>query len=71
MRVALPAVLIGAVASWYVSHLWQEQFSEKAVLSPLLFIGCALLVLAVIMGVVCIGCRRVTTSNPVNYLKTE
>ena len=71
MRVALPAVLIGAVASWYVSHLWQEQFSEKAILSPLLFIGCALLVLAVIMGVVCIGCRRVTTSNPVNYLKTE
>ena len=71
MRVALPAVLIGAVASWYVSHLWQEQFSEKAVLSPLLFIGCALLVLIVIMGVVCIGCRRVTTSNPVNYLKTE
>lgn len=71
MRVALPAVLIGAVASWYVSHLWQEQFSEKANLSPLLFIGCALLVLAVIMCVVCIGCRRVTTSNPVNYLKTE
>lgn len=71
MRVALPAVLIGAVASWYVSRLWQEQFSEKAVLSPLLFIGCALLVLIVIMGVVCIGCRRVTTSNPVNYLKTE
>lgn len=71
MRVALPAVLIGAIASWYVSHLWQEQFSEKAILSPLLFIGCALLVLIVIMGVVCIGCRRVTTSNPVNYLKTE
>ena len=71
MRVALPAVLIGAVASWYVSHLWQEQFSEKAVLSPLLFLGCALLVLAVILCVVCIGCRRVTTSNPVNYLKTE
>ncbi len=71
MRVALPAVLIGAVASWYVSHIWQEQFSEKAVLSPLLFLGCALLVLIVIMGVVCIGCRRVTTSNPVNYLKTE
>ena len=71
MRVALPATFIGTIGAWYVSHLWQEQFSEKAVLSPLLFIGCALLVLIVIMGVVCIGCRRVTTSNPVNYLKTE
>ena len=71
MRVALPATFIGTIAAWYVSRLWQEQFSEKAVLSPLLFIGCALLVLAVILCVVCIGCRRVTTSNPVNYLKTE
>ena len=71
LRVALPAVLIGVVGAWYVSRLWLEQFSEKAVLSPLLFIGCALLVLAVILSVVCICCHRVTTSNPVNYLKTE
>ena len=71
LRVALPATFIGAVGAWYIARLWQEQFSEKAVLSPLLFIGCALLVLVVILCVVCIGCRRVTTSNPVNYLKTE
>ena len=71
LRVALPAVLIGAVGAWYVARLWQEQFSEKAVLSPFLFIGCALLVLAVILSVVCIGCHRVATSNPVDYLKTE
>ena len=71
LRVALPAVLIGAVGAWYVSRLWLEQFSEKAVLSPLLFIGCAIFVLAVILSVVCICCHRVTTSNPVNYLKTE
>jgi len=71
MRVALPATFIGTVGAWYVSRLWQEQFCEKAVLSPLLFIGCALLVLIVILCVVCIGCRRVTTSNPVDYLKTE
>ena len=71
LRVALPAVLIGAVGAWFVSRLWLEQFSEKAVLSPLLFIGCAILVLAVILSVVCICCHRVTTSNPVNYLKTE
>ena len=71
MRVALPATFIGTVGAWYVSRLWQEQFCEKAVLSPLLFIGCAFLVLIVILCVVCIGCRRVTTSNPVDYLKTE
>ena len=71
LRVALPAVLVGAVGAWAVARQWQEQFSEKATLSLLLFVGCALLVLAVILCVVCIGCHRVTTSNPVNYLKTE
>ena len=71
LHVALPATLIGAVGAWYVARLWLEQFSEKTSLPLLLFVGCALLVLMVILCVVCIGCRRVTTSNPVNYLKTE
>ena len=71
LRVALPAVLIGAAGAWYVARLWLEQFSEKATLPLLLFVGCALLVLVVILSVVCIGCHRVATSNPVNYLKTE
>jgi len=71
LRVALPAVLIGVAGAWYVSRLWLEQFSEKAVLTPLLFIGCAFLVLTVILSVVCICCHRVATSNPVDYLKTE
>ena len=71
LRVALPAVLIGAAGALYVSRLWLEQFSEKTHLSPLLFVGGALLVLVVVLCVVCIGCHRVATSNPVNYLKTE
>ena len=71
LRVALPAVLVGAVGAWYVARLWLEQFSEKTTLPLLLFVGCALLVLAVILSVVCAGCHRVATSNPVDYLKTE
>lgn len=71
LRVALPAVLIGAVGAWYIARLWLEQFSEKTTLTPLLFVGCALLVLAIILGVVCIGCYRIATSNPVNFLKNE
>ena len=71
LHVALPAVLTGTVGAWYVSRLWLEQFSEKTTLPLLLFIGCALLVLVVILSVVCAGCHRVATSNPVDYLKTE
>ena len=71
LRVALPAVVVGAVGGWYVSGLWLEQFSEKAVLTPLLFVLCSLAVVAVILTVVCVGCYRVASSNPVDYLKTE
>lgn len=71
MRVALPAVVVGCVGGWYVSGLWLEQFSEKAVLSPIAFGFCALMVVVVILSVVCVGCYRVASSNPVDYLKNE
>ena len=71
LRVALPAIAIGAVGAGFIARQWLEQFSEKTTLSPLLFAGCALLVLAVILTVVCIGCHRVATGNPVDYLKNE
>jgi len=71
LRVALPAVMIGAIGAWYVARLWLEQFSEKTTLSPIILVGGALAVIVVILSVVCIGCYRVASSNPVNYLKTE
>lgn len=71
LRVALPAVMIGAIGAWYVARLWLEQFSEKTTLSPIILVGGALAVIIVILSVVCLGCYRVASSNPVNYLKTE
>lgn len=71
LRVALPAVMIGAIGAWYVARLWLEQFSEKTTLSPVVLVGGALAVIIVILSVVCLGCYRVASSNPVNYLKTE
>ena len=71
LRVALPAVMIGAIGAWYVARLWLEQFSEKTTLSPIILVGGAIAVIVVILSVVCIDCYRVASSNPVNYLKTE
>ena len=71
LRVALPAVILGAASAAVVARQWLEQFSEKAPLPGWLFLVCALFVLAVILSVVCAGCRRVATSNPVRYLKSE
>ena len=71
MRVALPATVIGTAGAWYVARLWLEQFSEKASLPSFIFVGGALIVTIVILGVVCLSCYRVATGNPVDYLKNE
>lgn len=63
--------VMGIIGVWYVASLWLEQFSEKTMLSPFVFIGGASVVMAIIFCVVCIGSYRVAGSNPVDYLKNE
>jgi len=48
-----------------------QQFPDKMPLSLASFAVCALLVLCIIVAVVYLQTRRVSNSNPVNYLKTE
>ena len=69
--VALPALLVGAVIAYFISKEWLQTFSERVSLNPLYFLGCILLLLLVIIGVVVANCWRVANSNPVDYLKTE
>ena len=71
LRVAVPAVVVGALAAFFVARLWLQQFSEQAPLVPWLFLVGALAVLAVVLGVVALGCWRVAVGNPVRYLKSE
>ena len=71
LRVAVPAVAAGAVGAWLIARLWLQQFSERTALAPGLFLGSALLVLAVILAVVTLACWRVAAGNPARYLKSE
>jgi hypothetical protein len=70
-----PAAVIlnftGLVAAYFVAHKWLEQFAEKVSLSPLYFIGGALLVLLIVLGVVVLNCLRIARANPVESLKNE
>ena len=45
--------------------------AEKVSLHPLYFIGGALLVLTIVMGVVVLNCLRIARANPVESLKAE
>ena len=63
--------VIACIAAFFVAHKWLEQFAEKVSLNPLYFLGGALLVLLIVLGVVVLNCLRIARANPVESLKNE
>ena len=68
--IAIPSIIFGAITSCFVAMKWQEQFSEKAGLGLLIFVGCGIAVLAIIICTVSINCYRVGNKNPVETLRS-
>ncbi|MBE6253866.1 MAG: FtsX-like permease family protein [Bacteroidales bacterium] len=71
MKLSAVMAVIACVAAYFVAHKWLEQFAEKVSLNPLYFIGGAVLVLAIVLGVVVLNCLRIARANPVESLKNE
>ena len=71
MKLSAVMAVIACVAAFFVAHKWLEQFAEKVSLNPLYFIGGALLVLLIVLGVVVLNCLRIARANPVESLKNE
>ena len=71
MKLSAVMAVIACVAAFFVARRWLEQFAEKVSLNPLYFIGGALLVLAIVLGVVVLNCLRIARANPVESLKNE
>jgi putative ABC transport system permease protein len=63
--------VIACIGAFFVARKWLEQFAEKVSLNPLYFIGGALLVLAIVLGVVVLNCLKIARENPVESLKNE
>ncbi|MBO6083353.1 MAG: FtsX-like permease family protein, partial [Bacteroidales bacterium] len=62
---------LACVGAFFVASKLLEMFAEKVSLNPLYFIGGALLVLAIVLGVVVLNCLRIARANPVESLKNE
>ena len=62
---------LSCAGAFFVSGKLLEMFAEKVPLNPLYFIGGALLVLAIVLGVVVLNCLRIAQANPVESLKNE
>lgn len=71
MYIAIPSVIIGAAIARYVAHQWQEQFTEKVILSSTLFIISILVILLVISISVIYRIYQAAKQNPVNNLRSE
>ena len=63
--------VIACIGAFFVARKWLEQFAEKVSLNPLYFIGGALLVLLIVLGVVVLNCLKIARENPVESLKNE
>ena len=71
LYIALSSIIIGCIGALLVARKWLEQFSEKASLSFILFLGSGLVVLFFILLTVYFNCRKIANSNPVEFIKGE
>ena len=71
LYVALPAVVIGVAASWYVNTLWMDMFTAQASMSAVVYVLIGVAVLAVIIGCVLWKSWRIAGENPVLSIKSE
>ena len=68
---ALPAVLLGTLASWYVGELWMSQFATVVGSTIPYYIMTALVTLLMIVGVVVVKTWKIANENPVISIKSE
>jgi putative ABC transport system permease protein len=71
LKVALPAITIGALAAYFALGYWLQEFTVKTELSLFIFLGCALVALLIIILVMAQHFARVANANPVKALKCD
>ena len=71
MKLSGVMAVLACIGAFFVARRWLEQFAEKVSLNPIYFIGGAVLVLAIVLGVVVLNCLRIARANPVESLKNE
>ena len=70
-RISLPAVILGAVAAWYVGKLWMEQFAVQVDYLTAYYLLSALMIWGLIIACVVVQAWKIANENPVLSLKSE
>ena len=71
MTLSVIMAVVACIVAFFVAQRWLEQFAEKVSLNPLYFIGGAVLVLLIVLGVVVLNSLKIAHANPVESLKNE
>lgn len=69
--IAIPAVLLGTFAAYYLGDYWIEQFHEKASIDISIFGLLAIVVLALIVSTIIVKVWQVANENPVKSIVSE
>ena len=69
--IAIPAVIIGLMAAWFLAVKWMQNFASKITLHWWLFALCSLTILLAIAIVAAINYIRIANRNPVESLRYE
>lgn len=69
--VAAPALIAGGVLAVVVGREWLAQFNTRVSLSPLSMLLCLAVLMAFVLLIVAINCRKIASGNPVNHLRNE
>ena len=68
---ALPAVLLGTLASWYVGEIWMSQFATTLDSTIPYYMMTGFVTLLMIVGVVVVKTWKIANENPVISIKSE
>ena len=71
LKIALPAVIVGAVCAWKISDYLLQLFAAKITLTWWLFSACALIVLALVMALAALLVLKAARANPTENLKVD
>ena len=69
--VALPAVILGSLATWYINGVWMVQFAELIPLGWIVYLLVLFVFLVINVGCVLWKSWRIANENPVNSIKSE
>ncbi|MGV8093706.1 MAG: ABC transporter permease [Mangrovibacterium sp.] len=69
--IAVPAVLAGLVAAWFIAGKWMQNFASRIALNWEIFALCSLFILVLIALIAAVNYTRIANRNPIEALRYE